>query len=370
MWFLWLASLVVLKGRDVANIMRKKRYFLFYAFVVYYLFSSFLFSGLSSGFNSTIALMELTSPILMLDIYKDSSIRLKKFVAVFFLMIIALNTKDLISTINENPGMGIRSVVHIDADQYLKNAFNWVYTWVFITTSSVLFFKFFVKKGKNKKLLLLLAIFLLLGIYILFSSLFMTAIAMMLLGCVMALFYGRKRWLLKLIFAMSVGLVVFIMTFEVISNQLGMLAGGDFLTQRTGEIYHKIVGDGGDSHDMEARNDLTSMSFYTFLRNPLFGISHEISDFKQAQYSSVGYHSEWIDNLALYGLCYLLLFVFLIKSIQKGSIEAKPVYITYILTGFFNPIWYFPQNVVVFFFIPITMIFCGDDAFLRRKKTI
>ena len=354
-WFLWLLSLLVFKNTIITSTIKKKRYFLLFAFIIYYLFSSFLSVGISVAFNRVIALLELTSPILMYDLLKSSDKNIKMFVMFAFFAILTIVTSELISTMNLYFGMGLREVVRNDEDLYLRNAFNWVYSWIFITTASVLSIRFCLKKGKRKWMMLLLSVFLfLLGVYVIVRSLFMTAIVMMLLGCVLSCFYGRKRWIVKAALAISGGFVAFVLTFNVIINQIGLMEeGADFLTQRTGEIYHTIVGGNGDTHDMEARGSLTSMSLSTFFANPLFGINHKISDFKQAQYSMVGDHSEWIDNLALYGLCFLFLFFFLVKSAKLGPSNTGIIYITYFLTGFLNPIWYFPQNVVVFFFIPI-----------------
>ena len=353
-WFVWLASLILNNNSAFKIMTRKKRYLYLWGFLTFYFLSSSIAVGIPVAINRVIALLELSSPILMFDIYKRSSKKLKTFTLLSFVAIVVYNTIDLISTMNYYGAVGLRNVINIGAGDYLRNAFNWAYSWIFITMASIILFRtIYTQRGKKWLLLIALA-FLLTGVFVVVRSLFMIAILMMLTGCVLVFFYGKRRWFLKASVALIVGLIVFVTSYSVVITQIGSFEnGGEFLTERTEEVYHTIIGNQGRAHDLNARNDLSLISISTFLKNPLFGINHEVSEFDSVQYTMVGDHSEWIDNLALYGVFSLLLLAFLIKSAKFGSLQSTTIYIMYFITGLFNPIWYFPQNVVVFFFLPI-----------------
>lgn len=353
LWFIWFSSILLFQGSVAISTLRKKRYLILFVFLLFYFFSSILSVGVLVAFNRIIAMLELCSPVLMYDIFKMAKKSVKVFTIIMFFAILLYNTEELISVINLY-GFGLRDVVTLDDDVYLKNAFNWVYSWVFISMAAVLLLRMTLLKGRKKWWWILFLVLSFLGVYIIIRSLFMTAILLVLTGCLLSFIYGRKKWIVKSIAAMIIGIILFVISFNVFLNYIGLMEhGGDFLTERAGEVYNTIIGEKGSSHDLDARNDLSTISLRTFASHPLFGINHKVTDFSKVQYTMVGDHSEWLDSLALYGLFALLFFSFLIQTAKHGQQKGMPIYIMYFITGFLNPLWYFPQNVIVFYFLPI-----------------
>ena len=357
LWFLWFFTALFFCNNVFSKAFRNHKYIPLYIFMIYYFLSSMFSVGIATSANRIISLMELFSPILMYDIYKNSGKNVIYFLVLSLLAITLYNVKSLFEAIDLY-GLGLR-IIQEDSDFFLHNAFNWSYSWVMITTfCAVVLFSIYSSYLKEKKLVLVISItILILGIIVVFRSLFMTAIVSLLFGLLLAIMYGRRKWIAKSIIMSVVMGVFFVVIFNTLLNWIGTFQDDmSFFDEKFGEIYAFLTGKTGGSSDMAYRNQLSSISIKTFLSNPLFGINHKITDYRLVQYSAIGDHSEWMDAMALYGMFSFVLFYFIIKCIKGYPKELMPVFLIYIFVGFFNPLLYVLQNTITFLFIPLSLL--------------
>lgn len=119
--------------------------------------------------------------------------------------------------------------------------------------------------------------------------------------------------------------------------------------------------------DIVFRQSLYQLSWHTFIAHPMFGVLGRQSGF----YSQIGGHSEWLDNLAAYGICSIFIFAFLYKAYkycaEKMPREMKLPYnlcwAFYICIGFINPI--FSCNTALMWFLIVPFMI---TASIQLKK--
>jgi hypothetical protein len=260
-------------------------------------------------------------------------------------------------------GMGLR-LIDDSQEGYLKNAFQWAYSWMLISIGlSYLLFNSTLRSTIKLNYLhkLLLSLFFFIGVFVVIRSLYMTAIVFLLIGIIVSFYYGKKRWLFKFFAIFVVMMFVFISYFFMIDIDIPFLNDDhNMVFSRMTEISHILQGDVDSAGDFTSRNDLSSNSLETFLSSPVIGVNHEISDFAFYKGTKIGGHSEWIDNLAKYGLFSILIIVFLFQSIKYSKYSLKPVFLIYFFIGFFNPTLQFVQIYVTFLFLPFLGRKCAE----------
>lgn len=352
LWFLWFVSVALFNNRSFVNAIKKRSYSYFYIFSLFYFLTSSIAVGFSIAFNRLIELFEIASPVLMFDIYKNVSKKIQFMLLLAFTIIILFSTINLLSVINQY-GLGLRLANQDDI--YINNAFNWTYSWVIIVTISGAFlYNKKISPIDNRIISFVFLVLFFVGVLLVVSSLFMTAILSMILGIIVSFFYGRKRWIIKTIISAFVGGVLFMYSYQSILGQVGWIHDTKgTLSERVEDIYNTLSGNLSNTYDLNTRNDLYSVSLTTFSENPIIGINHTIKNVESVKYVKIGNHSEWFDNLALYGAFSLFLFLFLFKSSNNGLPGMPVVFIVYMFIGFVNPLWYFLQNFVTFFFVPL-----------------
>lgn len=114
------------------------------------------------------------------------------------------------------------------------------------------------------------------------------------------------------------------------------------------------MGSADSDASSSARLVRAQMSFNTFLDHPLFGITYMTSDIENLNGVILGNHTEWIDDLALFGIFSFFLFSFLwnsAKAINKKS-NIIVVILLFILLGFFNKCFFVLQMSIVFIYTP------------------
>jgi hypothetical protein len=370
LWFVWLFSVVVLDSQKLSKSLKSRKYSLFFIFLLFYFFTSAMGVGLSSGINRTIAFAEVCSPILMFDLYRKTSTKKMRFVVIFFVLILLFNAYFLYQTVNNNLwGLnGLRNIGDFfEENSALANVFHLLYA-ISMTTMMLFYivihnqtYLSFKKRGIVVCCLLLIIIFF---SYIIIRSLYMTTLLSLIMGLFLSLMYGRQNWILKTLVILITFYVSFAVLYDVVVPPLLQLAGDNGVLQmRFEEIHSLISGELMQGTTMGARNDLAGNSWKTFLENPLLGINYKMNDFDKFLYVTIGNHSQWIDDLARYGVFSIVLFSFIYKSMKPiwKDYPLFPLFAIYVFIGIFNPVFYFIQNSTIFFYLP--MFF----AYLTRK---
>ena len=355
----WLIYSIIIYGNEAKKILSGKKYLLLLIFFVFYFMSMLYSVGLSLAFARTIALIEVFSPVLMYDFYKLNRWNNSKYPLWVMISIIIINMSLSFAMIEFMGRSGLRDTIQSDSDNIFKGALAIITSLAILVPTAffvVLHFKQFKTKFKWVKLGLLIA-FIVYGMLLLFNALFMTAIMTSIVGCVIALVYGTRKWLLKSSICVILIVFGFISYFGAIvdfTNSFGP-SMKSFITPKLYEIKHILDGDSHSAVDMTARNSLAESSFNTFLDNPFFGVIHKAADFEETAKLGVGNHSEWLDDLALYGVFAFLIFSFLYRAGKEQFKRTKFLLSLLLFTflGFNNPILNFQVIFTVFLLIPI-----------------
>lgn len=365
-FIVWLVS-VFFENNKTLLLFRKKRYACFLIFLVYYLFAHIVGGGIILGFHNVLAMAATVSPILMFDIYKDSNYKTHKIVVIFFLIIFLINSICLYKVAISSP-LGLRLVNLAENDEfYLKDGFGQVYCLALFVPFLFYVLKHLDRKDFHSRLLFCpLVLSLLFFSLVVVRSLFTTAVVIMLLGITFTFFYDGKKWLLKSVITIFVILFLFIFLFELLFEFVGGfdVPGFHIILEKMNEVKSILISNGEDASDFGIRINLALSSFKTFTEHPIIGLTSCGGEVDDLIDNGLGNHSEWVDFLALYGLFSVFMFAFIIKSIQeqKKIVHFHVIYILYLILGFLNPLFYFSQNCIAFFFVPISYLFLNEST--------
>ena len=353
-FLIWLVSTIVFDGRKMGTILSRKYFIAFYVFLLYYFASSLLAFSPGTCVNRVYTYIELVSPFIMYELYSGYDIKAKRLLIFVFLAIYAVNFYQMLTTINYSAIAGLRQ--HEDEEGYLNTGFNYIYSLSLVLT--LLLYAFRKRSFNNERLLVFFLIVWSLSIvFIVFKSLYTTAIMLMGVGAVLAFFYGRKNWKGKLFISGVVLILLFLYLVPYVEKQLLSIDSEyALITYRLDEISSSLTGAGIDADASGgARLNRTLTSLNTFIHYPLFGVNHLTANREIFDGVLIGNHAEWVDSMAEYGLFSFLLFFFLIKSARKVSRQRglNAVFLLYVIIGFLNPVLYCVQNTICFFIIPV-----------------
>ena len=353
-FLIWLAITIVCDGRQLGSILSRKYYLAFYCFLLYYFASSLSAFSPGTCVNRVYTYLELVSPFIMYELYSGYDKKTKRILVLVFLAIYAVNFYQMLTTINYSAIAGLRQ--HEDEEGYLNTGFNFIYSLSLVLT--LLLYVFRKRSFKDERLLVtLLIVWTLSIIFIVFKSLYTTAIMLMGVGAVLAFFYGRKNWKSKLLVVGVVLILLFIYLVPYVEKQLLSIDSEyALITYRLNEISSSLSGEGIDADASGgARLNRTLVSLNTFLHYPLFGVNHLTANREIFDGVLIGNHAEWVDSMAEYGVFSFLLFFFLIKSAKRVARNRglNAVFLLYVIIGFLNPVMYCVQNTICFFIIPI-----------------
>lgn len=326
--------------------------------------------GITTALGRLLTMLEASSPFLAFLLYKDDRRKIKTFL-IIFLSILAVNEVLAFRNLSAIMESGLRETLSSNASyeqEVFKNGFAFVYT-LSILIPLLVYALFHHKQWRLTGhrhnwwfiVLILLTIAFVVFVYV---SMFTTALLIVIIGLILAFLYGRKYWLLKSLLIVGISVLLFLVFYQVLLNAIGSdNAASALLSIKLEEIYLALNGNIALAGDMSSRSELMSMSFNTFLKNPLSGVYYQLPSFIAYRASGIGCHSEWLDMLGLYGLFALLLFWF----IGRGAIEQKefsgvmiPIYL-YLLIGFVNPVWDTFTNVYVFLVIPFLLSYLFEN---------
>ena len=355
----WLFSVFIFnRGWSIGANLQKK-YWALFVFVVFYFLSSGFGANLSIAFHRLFVLLEVLSPFLFFDIVKPfANTKVKKTIVFVFTIVIIIDMIAAFKTIGLTEGFGLRLT---QTDIALKNNFAFVYSLTIICPALV-YFDLLIYRGmiplplsKGWAFSLISIVLIITASNLIFKSLFMTAIVLLIMGIILAFFYGKKRWLIKSGLSILLTIVAFIVSFNGLVQLSNSREG--FSTQVTPKLYEiraVLSGNTSDASDYSSRQDLQQSSMAVFFENPIFGVFHKTYDFSDSIEIGVGNHSEWMDMLARYGIFSLFLMYFIFYSFWQCYKDNKMGLhiLLFVVLGFLNPIFSFLQFFTIMIYIP------------------
>lgn len=346
----------MLDSRQLKAILSRKYYIAFYIFLLYYFISSLLAFPIGTCINRVYTTIEVVSPFIMYELYANNDKKRKSVLLFVFIAVYVVNFYQMLTTINYSAIAGLRQ--HEDEEGYLNTGFNFIYSLTLLLTLLVYVVRRNIQnKNINGPVFIAVIIWLLSIVLIVFKSLYTTAIFLMGIGAVIAIFYGRKHWKRKLVIVGAICALMFVYVAPFLEKHL-LASDPDYaiISYRIDEISSVLSGGDMDSEASGgARFNRTILSLKTFITHPLFGVNHQTANREIFDAVLIGNHAEWVDSLAEYGVFAFLLFYFLIKSgrmVSDGR-GVTVVFILYIIIGFLNPVLYCVQNTICFFIIPM-----------------
>jgi hypothetical protein len=242
------------------------------------------------------------------------------------------------------------------ADSNLPNigvgGFHFIYGLVALTISLVIKFR----SIKQNRLLFFLLI--LLFSFTIFNTQYFTAIILFLFFLLLA-FMSDFNIKAIFVFFLFFLLIVYFDVIPIIFNFIISFVYDAAIIGRINDILNLLSGNSlDDFSSLGNRLKDFYISLETFSINPLFGVGAYYG-LDHLEYG-IGNHSQWIDDLARYGIMFSsLLFIFLTKifksffnkSVKKSYLRFGVIY--FILLGLFNPVFGNELNGILFLFIPL-----------------
>lgn len=363
LFFIWFSSIFLCKEWMVGALLSQKKYLYLLVFLIFYFISTLYGSNLYKASTSTLYMVRVFAPVLMYDILRNETYLAKcifSFVLIVYVLWYAFNANSLISFIGYEEGLRGDNLRRGE-DTYVETTFAFVYMLpVLVTTMmSVIRNTPTTRNTPTHKIRLLKLALFLSAIYLFFlslKSLFMTAIILSVLGIIIAFLYKREEPPFKLAFKTSIVMLAFIIVFLLCFNGIQELAqkkGNKGTVERVVEIKNALTGNLSENSDLSSRNNLRSVSFKTFLSNPIFGVNHTLVGIVNEKI--IGNHAQWIDDLARYGFFALFIFVFLFKAFKTQYRDTKmllPI-VLYVVIGFLNPLLYPISSINIFVLVPL-----------------
>lgn len=356
-------------SRDRAN-----KYLYLVVFLIFCYLSTFIGSNAYKGFTETLYVFRCFVPIIVYDVVRGVDLKAKKLIVFFcliFILLYAFKANAILEMVgSEN---GLREISSQHDEDYVSTAFAYIYSLPILICSLVIAIKLIIQDRIRFKYpsWILIALIILIIVYLsslIIKSLFVTAMLFTVIGITIALLYKRgekeKKWIFKSGVAVSFIIVLFIFNFNSIVD-FASRNGNEGTVMRMYEIRMSLSGQSKSTVDLAERNDLREVSIQTFFNNPIVGVHHKMVG--TVNEAVVGNHSQWIDDLAKFGLFAILIFVFIYKSLVQQYKDTKIVIpiIVFVVLGFFNPIMYPIVSIVSFVICPLVF-----DIIIRLKNDV
>lgn len=358
---IWLLLSILKRPGFLFSILKNSGVYIFFYLIIFVRVAS-QFSLIDFGFYSP---HRLLSQFLLLLVYyifglwqlKYSNAFIKKRLIIYFLIAYFLSSIISLYYLFENEYAIRRSA---DYGYFAVGDFNLVYTGVCL---AVLLWITIITKYFNLKLIILFITICLLVI----KANYMTAIALL---AVLLIVSTVLKYNKKAIFFLVVISIVFLFGMERLGYTIAAISNLDFLSSvikyRLSDIANLLINkDIINSNTIGDRLYLASRSWESFLSSPLLGVDYE-------NYNSftVGSHTQWVDNLARFGVIgfsllsfQLAIWFFQIYKSAKGWWSKCSVVLTWIL---FFTLGIINNNMLGGLFI--CMFFVSNNIYLFKVK--
>ena len=314
--------------------------------------------------KSIIILFFIWTTYLML---KNSSKSTIKFLVKAYLIVIAICTCCTIYIELTGPENVIRDTA---AGKYFPSilpygGYDFIYSLVLIYSALVVYLS--LNKKEISKVNKLWITFLLVIMFLAIAlSNYSTALIFIVVATVIASIMKFKH---KFLLAIAI-LIIIYASADVLAAFVRSLPLSDLTTSRISDVILSLTGKGSANDHLTGdgqRWDRTLWSFKIFADYPIFG------GFVSKAGLKFGFHTEWIDQMARYGVIYIIIhLIFFIKArktiindceTQNSKLVVKIVFYFLLALGFFNPITLVVTVSSIFLLCPFL-----DDIFLNKDN--
>lgn len=355
---LWVISAILAFGQELKEFASSRRFRCLLVFMLFYFLSSSLSDSIQTAVNSSVAFLCVMSPIVMYDILKDKGRRLKLFLVIFTVALWGVNIFHSYSFMEIIGADNLRGFNDFEDDPrfyIIGIVFNMIYAFSILVPGLIeIFRKYRGKRGSKLWLKIVLVGISVVCVIYLIRAQFMISMILAVVGAGTAFFYKGKKSIVTVAIVLAAGAFLFVEIYPQWRQAMDINKYRDTIF-RLDEIYATLTGNSHEAEDMNYRQDLSSQSWETFFKNPLFGVNHKLVSNKHVIDQGVGNHAAWPDFLARYGLFAIFLFIFLWDSLKLQRHRTGAYFPTFIflLLGLLNPLWYFPQLYGTFMMLPM-----------------
>lgn len=280
----------------------------------------------------------------------------KKVLVWTILLSFALTALITIFAIKDNP---LLSKLISTADSGIQRSgvgsFHFIYAIAIICSCILSYFK---EISLSKKILL--SFIVCLYIYTVFSAGFVIAILLFIATLFLVLVPINKYYIILIFLFISSTIILNKETISLWIYNFADFFNNDIISGRLKDISYFILGQNLDEFSSVGnRWQGLILSFNTFIKNPFTGVGafYDLDHISRG----VGGHSQWLDDLARYGILGVLPFWLFLFSVYKQSmmfyntfnLKVNRIFWLYILMlGFINPIFGNQLNITMFILIP------------------
>lgn len=355
---LWVISAILAFGKELKEFSSSRRFRCLLVFMLFYFLSSSIAESIQTSVNRCVAFLCVASPIVMYEIVKDKGNKLKFILLLITAVIFGMNIVLSYSFMEIIGTENLRGASEYSDDPrfyIIGIVFNMCYAFSILVPGLIeIFRKYKGQQGSRLWLKLLLVGISVSCVIYLIRAQFMTSMILAIVGAITAYFYKGRKSIITVAVVLAFGALLFVEIYPQWSQSLDAVKYRVTIS-RLDEIYATLTGNSHEAEDMKARQNLSSMSWETFFKNPLFGVNHKLVSNKHVNQQGIGNHAEWSDSLARHGLFAIFLFAFLWDSLKQQRIKTGVRFPTFLflLLGFLNPMWYFPQMYATFMVSPM-----------------
>jgi len=352
--------------------------FLLYVFII-----NGYANGVFTAIKATGGNIQYLSPIFMYEFY--SRYKNQKVNSLLLLIIIGMFVFFSIQAIhylNLNP-MIARDIISIGIDEVVMMGEGYAFAYgLAMIVPSILYylliirsrhykniFLFKTKINKHFYMLIMLSI-LLLFCYVIFKSMFATAILLALFGCILVIYITSYKIIKnRYIFSMVIlGLTIMFLVYnqtllDLVYNYLENEGYGFIAGKLNNLINTATMTNVSYEHGMGSRLLLYLSSLNVFFNNFIWGIGYKYNlDGALMMSAGLGNHSEWFDLLATYGIfgIFFILFIISARKTYPKKMGFKIAFLLFFIMGFVNPTQVFTIYFTSFFLVPLI-----DDHFAQ-----
>lgn len=297
--------------------------------------------------------------------------RIRRFFIVCFMIdsiIINSNTVFILSTsknIARIYASGSAAVVDAGFDYFLLASYGYIYALVISIIFIVTCFPELKKQPKYFRIIIYLYLFT--GIAVIIKTEYTIALISTIIGIPLAIITRYKIDPKTVFLTLIFGIIGFFSVEWLLNIAISTNIFGPFISERFNEILYALNGNTSSASDLSSRLFLYEKTLRMLPLHLLFGI-YEYG--VNGRYL-IGYHTEWPDRLALFGIFrYLIYCVFLYKSIKfslkKINYKLFAGMLCFIVIGFVNPIITKDAYLVLLLFIPI--LFETDNVVIKNHS--
>lgn len=339
----------------------------------------YFFTGILNGEIEYILKLEMSFivqsiPLIVFNyFYKrdhEELLRIFKYSIIVYLILLVIYavyffTNPFIARATDNNGVYGNDVI-------LGSGYFFTYSVVFFLICHVLFYV--DKNGSLYKKIILYFLCFVIIFYTGSSITLYVSASCFSLALVSSKFKKGRRWLFILL-SIIIALILILAYQEL--GKLFLRIGdvsGNIVEQRFYEMGQKIVFGRSTDDGMDARLNTLQRSLDGFLYRPVFGIGYLVGNNNVlAKSISFGGHSQFLDDLALFGIIgFLLRILVYVFSFQRiHSLDDEPpllsLVICFILMGFLNPLYCEHVNYVLFFLAPAYLIYKREKNPMKQR---